>query len=66
MDPRQGHDTFCPIGPWIVTDVDPADLELRTEVNGQAQTGQPNVALMIHDIGDDHRVDLGGDDTASR
>src|ERR1700739_4989069 len=22
----KGHDTFCPVGPWIVTDVDPADL----------------------------------------
>ncbi|MGH3969227.1 MAG: fumarylacetoacetate hydrolase family protein, partial [Mycobacterium sp.] len=30
----KGHDTFCPVGPWIVTDVDPADLELCTEVNG--------------------------------
>ena len=28
----KGHDTFCPVGPWIVTDVDPCDLELRTEV----------------------------------
>src|SRR6476619_812508 len=31
----KGHDTFCPIGPWIVTDLDPADVELRTEVNGE-------------------------------
>ena len=33
----KGHDTFCPTGPWIVTDVDPADLELRTEVNGDVK-----------------------------
>ena len=31
----KGHDTFCPVGPWIDTDVDPFDLELRTEVNGE-------------------------------
>ena len=61
----KGHDTFCPIGPWIVTDVDPADLEMRTEVNGRGQTGQPNVADdPRHRC--DHRVDLGGDDTAAR
>ncbi|HPY26335.1 MAG TPA: fumarylacetoacetate hydrolase family protein, partial [Mycobacterium sp.] len=28
----KGHDTFCPVGPWIVTDLDPSDLEIRTEV----------------------------------
>ena len=32
----KGHDTFCPVGPWIVTDVDPSDLDLRTEVNGES------------------------------
>jgi 2-keto-4-pentenoate hydratase/2-oxohepta-3-ene-1,7-dioic acid hydratase in catechol pathway len=33
----KGHDTFCPVGPWIVTDLDPSDLEIRTEVNGQVR-----------------------------
>ncbi|CAJ1584102.1 fumarylacetoacetate hydrolase family protein [[Mycobacterium] wendilense] len=46
----KGHDTFCPVGPWIVTDLDPSDLELRTEVNGQLRQ-QSNTALMIHDVG---------------
>ncbi len=46
----KGHDTFCPVGPWIVTDLDPSDLELRTEVNGQVRQ-QSNTALMIHDVG---------------
>ncbi len=46
----KGHDTFCPVGPWIVTDLDPSDLELRTEVNGQVRQ-QSSTALMIHDIG---------------
>jgi 2-keto-4-pentenoate hydratase/2-oxohepta-3-ene-1,7-dioic acid hydratase in catechol pathway len=28
----KGFDTFCPIGPWIVTDLDVSDLEVRCEV----------------------------------
>jgi 2-keto-4-pentenoate hydratase/2-oxohepta-3-ene-1,7-dioic acid hydratase in catechol pathway len=46
----KGHDTFCPIGPWIVNDVDPADLELRTEVNGEVKQ-HSRTSLMIHDVG---------------
>jgi 2-keto-4-pentenoate hydratase/2-oxohepta-3-ene-1,7-dioic acid hydratase in catechol pathway len=46
----KGHDTFCPVGPWIVTDVDPADLGLRTEVNGQVKQDS-RTSLMIHDVG---------------
>src|ERR1700745_3424256 len=46
----KGHDTFCPVGPWIVTDADPADLELRTEVNGEVKQ-RSRTSLMIHDGG---------------
>jgi len=46
----KGHDTFCPVGPWIVTDLDPADLEIRTEVNG-ALRQHSRTSLMIHDVG---------------
>lgn len=28
----KGFDSFCPLGPWIVTDVDVSDLEVRCEV----------------------------------
>jgi len=28
----KGFDSFCPIGPWISTDFDPADREVRCEV----------------------------------
>jgi 2-keto-4-pentenoate hydratase/2-oxohepta-3-ene-1,7-dioic acid hydratase in catechol pathway len=30
----KGFDTFCPLGPWIETGTDPADLGLVTTVNG--------------------------------
>jgi len=46
----KGHDSFCPVGPWIVTDVNPADLELRTEVNGDVKQ-HSRTSLMIHDVG---------------
>jgi 2-keto-4-pentenoate hydratase/2-oxohepta-3-ene-1,7-dioic acid hydratase in catechol pathway len=29
----KGHDTFCPLGPWIVTDLDASDLRVRCEVD---------------------------------
>jgi len=46
----KGHDTFCPLGPWIVTDLDPSDVELRTEVNGQVRQ-RSRTSLLLHDIG---------------
>ena len=46
----KGHDTFCPVGPWIATDVDPSDLAIRTEVNGEVKQDS-RTSNMIHDIG---------------
>ncbi len=31
----KGFDTFCPLGPWIETDLDPADVLITATVNGQ-------------------------------
>jgi len=31
----KSFDTFAPIGPWIETEVDPADLKLETYLNGE-------------------------------
>jgi 2-keto-4-pentenoate hydratase/2-oxohepta-3-ene-1,7-dioic acid hydratase in catechol pathway len=31
----KGFDTFCPIGPWIQTELDPTDLAITTTVNGE-------------------------------
>lgn len=30
----KGFDTSCPLGPWIASGLDPADLSLQTRVNG--------------------------------
>lgn len=31
----KSFDTFCPVGPYIVTGLDPSDLKVETRVNGQ-------------------------------
>jgi 2-keto-4-pentenoate hydratase/2-oxohepta-3-ene-1,7-dioic acid hydratase in catechol pathway len=31
----KGFDTFCPLGPWIETELDPADAMVTCTVNGQ-------------------------------
>jgi 2-keto-4-pentenoate hydratase/2-oxohepta-3-ene-1,7-dioic acid hydratase in catechol pathway len=45
----KGFDTFCPLGPWIETDLDPADLELSTTVNGEVRQ-HSRTSLLLHDV----------------
>ena len=33
----KGFDTFCPLGPWMETSADPADLGITTTVNGNVK-----------------------------
>lgn len=33
----KSFDTFCPLGPWIETELDPDNVELTCEVNGQVR-----------------------------
>ncbi len=45
----KGFDSFCPLGPWITTGLDVADLELRCEVNDEVrQLGR--TADMVFDV----------------
>lgn len=45
----KGFDTFCPLGPWLASDVDPSDLRIRTTVNGEVrQDGR--TSDMIFDV----------------
>jgi 2-keto-4-pentenoate hydratase/2-oxohepta-3-ene-1,7-dioic acid hydratase in catechol pathway len=45
----KGFDSFCPLGPWIETDLDPSDVRVRTELNGELkQDGR--TSLMIFDV----------------
>lgn len=43
----KGSDTFSPIGPAIATGLDPDDLNLRTQVNGE-ETQAGNTGEMVH------------------
>ena len=45
----KGSDTFSPIGPYIATDLDPANIALRTRVNGSV-TQEGNTSDLIHNI----------------
>jgi 2-keto-4-pentenoate hydratase/2-oxohepta-3-ene-1,7-dioic acid hydratase in catechol pathway len=45
----KGFDTFCPLGPWIETDLDPADLELTTSVNDEVKQ-HSRTSLLLHDV----------------
>ena len=31
----KGFDSFCPLGPWIETDLDPSDVRVQTSLNGE-------------------------------
>jgi 2-keto-4-pentenoate hydratase/2-oxohepta-3-ene-1,7-dioic acid hydratase in catechol pathway len=45
----KSFDTFCPLGPWIETGLDPADVQLTTTVNGQVKQDS-RTSLLIHHI----------------
>jgi len=45
----KGYDTFCPLGPWIESELDPSDLELTTTVNGDVKQSA-RTSQLIHDI----------------
>ncbi len=45
----KGFDTFCPIGPWIETDLDPSDLAISTSVNGETKQSA-RTSLLLHDV----------------
>jgi 2-keto-4-pentenoate hydratase/2-oxohepta-3-ene-1,7-dioic acid hydratase in catechol pathway len=45
----KGYDTFCPLGPWIESDLDPVDLELTTTVNSEVKQSA-RTSQLIHDI----------------
>ncbi len=45
----KGFDTFCPVGPWVITGVDYLDLKVEGILNGEVkQSGR--TSLMIFDI----------------
>lgn len=45
----KGYDTFCPLGPYIETDIDPTNLEIETFVDGELRR-KGNTADLVHGI----------------
>jgi 2-keto-4-pentenoate hydratase/2-oxohepta-3-ene-1,7-dioic acid hydratase in catechol pathway len=43
----KGFDTFCPVGPHIETQIDPANVQVETRVNGELRQSA-STALMIY------------------
>ncbi|ASN80832.1 fumarylacetoacetate hydrolase family protein [Deinococcus ficus] len=42
-------DRFCPLGPWLETDLDPRDLRVQTRVNGETKQDS-RTSLMIFPV----------------
>lgn len=42
----KGFDTFCPLGPWIQTELDPSDVGIVTSVNGEVKQSSRTSKLM--------------------
>jgi len=42
----KGYDTFCPLGPWISTDIEPDDLAISTTLNGEVKQAGRTSQLM--------------------
>ena len=45
----KGYDSFCPIGPWIETELDPSDLRITCTVNG-APRQDSRTDLLVHRV----------------
>ena len=45
----KSFDTFCPVGPWIVTDLDPTNVTVTTRLNGEVKQ-HGNTADMAFDV----------------
>ncbi len=44
----KGFDTFCPIGPWIETEVDPGDLGIELFLNGERRQASRTSNLIFN------------------
>jgi 2-keto-4-pentenoate hydratase/2-oxohepta-3-ene-1,7-dioic acid hydratase in catechol pathway len=45
----KGYDTFCPLGPWIATDLDVDDLRITTTLNGEVKQ-DARTSQIVHRI----------------
>ncbi len=43
----KGFDTFCPLGPWIETDLDPSNLKIEAYLNGEIKQSSSTANLIF-------------------
>ena len=43
----KGFDTYCPLGPWIETDLDPSDLAVVSRLNGATKQSQRTSSMIF-------------------
>jgi 2-keto-4-pentenoate hydratase/2-oxohepta-3-ene-1,7-dioic acid hydratase in catechol pathway len=45
----KGYDTFCPLGPWLETELDASDLAIPTTLNGEVKQDS-RTSMIVHKI----------------
>ena len=45
----KGYDSFCPLGPWVETELDPAATRVTTTLNGDVKQ-DAKTDLLLHDV----------------
>jgi 2-keto-4-pentenoate hydratase/2-oxohepta-3-ene-1,7-dioic acid hydratase in catechol pathway len=45
----KGYDSFCPLGPWLETELDIADLRIRTTLNGEVKQ-DARTSQIVHKV----------------
>lgn len=43
----KGFDTFAPVGPWIETQLDPSDLKIQAELNGELRQDSTTAIMLF-------------------
>ncbi len=45
----KGYDTFCPVGPWIETELNPFSVKVESRLNGKVCQSE-STSIMMHDV----------------
>lgn len=45
----KGYDSFCPLGPWLETELDPRDVEVSTRLNDEVRQ-QARTSALVHPV----------------
>ncbi|MCA9834866.1 MAG: fumarylacetoacetate hydrolase family protein [Thermomicrobiales bacterium] len=43
----KGYDSYCPLGPWIETDLNPGDVQVQSRLNGEARQSESTTMLIF-------------------